>query len=67
MFLFLHAVNNMGRIHNVTFSGGLWVGRVQDVDMGRLLRHGVTLRATTVHTSLTFSRPVKVRIPLYQN
>ncbi|XP_050727913.1 uncharacterized protein LOC127004357 isoform X2 [Eriocheir sinensis] len=57
-------LNNMGRINNVTFSAGLWVRRVQNVDMGRLLRHGVPQHAATVHTSLAFSRPVQVVGPV---
>lgn len=52
----------MRRINNITFNAGLRVRQVQGVDMGRLLRHGLPRHAMTIHTSLTFFRPVQVKM-----
>lgn len=62
VFFCFRVVNNMRRINNITFNARLRVRQVQGVDMGRLLRHGLPRHATTIHTSLTYSRPVQVKM-----
>lgn len=57
----------MARLNNIAFKSGLQVQQVQGVDVDRLLRHGVPIHASTIHGSLTFTRPVQVSEASIQN